>query len=341
MSGKKLPVKIFFVDESKMRTVAVESSTKARDLVKLLAEKEELPPDQYDRFKLFLQKQGEERCLDDAEEPLSIMVWETSGADQNVLDHQSPEAWGKVKNAWETTQQARFVFKYRIFLQETLPENENFIKLLYDQAIHDVRYGVIRPSMEDLVSLAGLQMQVDFKDHDPSKYTKDFLAGIIGNLIPQPLIPENNMDTWQDLIYKEHRKNLGMNQYSAERAYLDIASKQPLYGATLWRVKLTNALDMKLPENLYLAVYCEGILLLADTPQREELMKHSFSDIYSWAYKHSAFAFVSGTVSKQKFQFETRYGKEIANTLQAYVNVLMSIYTANKGEGSSGTSSSK
>ena len=44
------------------------------------------------------------------------------------------------------------------------------------QAIHDVRYGVIRPSMEDLVSLAGLQMQVDFKDHDPSKYTKDFLA---------------------------------------------------------------------------------------------------------------------------------------------------------------------
>ena len=251
-------MKIFFVDESKMRTVAVESSTKARDLVKLLAEKEELPPDQYDRFKLFLQKQGEggtsfqavlclayslfqscrvslsptylcnvasqtlgfccrslffgtrearvshcvpdtiyatcwervfcvwecmrvswlclyihaivvntvdmeyavdgdglavpddfpphgglnslfpgvwgaERCLDDAEEPLSIMVWETSGADQNVLDHQSPEAWGKVKNAWETTQQARFVFKYRIFLQETLPENENFIKLLYDQ----------------------------------------------------------------------------------------------------------------------------------------------------------------------------------------------------------------
>ena len=50
------------------------------------------------------------------------------------------------------------------------------------------------------------------------------------------------MDTWQDLIYKEHRKNLGMNQYSAERAYLDIASKQPLYGATLWRVKVGNSL---------------------------------------------------------------------------------------------------
>lgn len=46
--------------------------------------------------------------------------------------------------------------------------------------------------------------------------------------------------------------------------YLEHVSKWYLYGATMWKVKLINALEMKLPEDLLLAVNCDGIMLLTE-----------------------------------------------------------------------------
>lgn len=77
-----------------------------------------------------------------------------------------------------------------------------------------------------------------------------------------------------------------------------------------------------LPDTVVLAVNSNGVQLLK-LGTKEPLLSQRYADIYSWAYKRNAFAFVSGVLTKQKYQFATPHGKDIARTLQAYVETLL------------------
>jgi hypothetical protein len=321
MADKKLVIRVYFVDDS-FKTVAVSPNIPSNELCNLVAEKIEL--DEKETFALFFYKHGECRCLDDDEQPCRLMVYETMGNDADfnkyVTDKQE---WEKLKKEWE--KDSKLVYKRRVFLKhKAIPkEQEKFLTYSYIQAVADVRDGTYPCSQSAAIELAGLQMQVTFGDHNKKIHIAGFLKDKIGRFIPAPLLQSNRkLEDWERDIFQEHGRLIGLKKEDAMLHYLQHVRNWSFYGSTFWNVTTVNKDAASLPDQVVLAVNSNGIQLLK-LGTKEPILTQRYADIYSWAYKRNAFAFVSGVLSKQKFQFATPHGKDIARTLQAYVEILL------------------
>jgi len=204
-------------------------------------------------------------------------------------------------------------------------EDEVFLHYSYIQAVANVRDGTYPCNEAAAMELAGLQMQVTFNDHNKKIHVQGFLKDKIDRFIPAPLLKSNRkLDDWEKDIFAEHSRISGIKKKknAAMLQYLSKVTTWPFYGASFWNVQTVNKENNSLPENVTLAVSSTGIQILK-VQTKEAILIQRYADIYSWAYKRNAFAFVSGVLSKQKFQFVTPSGKDIARTLQAYVEILL------------------
>ncbi|KAF0982090.1 hypothetical protein FDP41_011951 [Naegleria fowleri] len=317
----KLVIRTYFVDDS-FKTLAVAPTISARELSIVVAEKIEL--EQRETFALFFYKNGECRCLDDDEQPCKLMVYETVGSDADFQKYVNDKAeWEKLKKDWE--KDSKLVFKRRVFLKhKAIPrEQEKFLNYSYIQAVADVRDGTYPCSQSAAIELAGLQMQVTFGDHNKKKHTAGFLKDKIGRFIPAPLLQSNRkLEDWERDVFQEHARLIGLKKEDAMLHYLNYVRNWSFYGSTFWTVQTVNKDQANLPDQVILAVNSNGIQLLK-LGTKEPILTQRYADIYSWAYKRNAFAFVSGVLSKQKFQFATPHGRDISRTLQAYVEILL------------------
>eukprot|EP00761_Pharyngomonas_kirbyi_P013343 gb/GECH01013371.1/.p1 GENE.gb/GECH01013371.1/~~gb/GECH01013371.1/.p1 ORF type:complete len:332 (+),score=63.07 gb/GECH01013371.1/:1-996(+) len=327
MTGVKLVIRVYFVDDS-FRTLAVLSDITAKELCQTVASKINLENTQ--TFALFYNKNGEERCLEDDEQPCKVMVQELHGINADMSQYTERAEWEKLKKEWG--RMCKFVYKRRVFLRnKAFPrEDPTFIRYSYIQAVSEVISGNYPCDHDDAVTLAGLQMQVTFGDHNKQNHVAGFLKDKIGRFIPEPLLKENRrLDDWEKDVFAEHARLAGLQTQDAMLSYLNHVRNWPFYGSTFWTVQTVNKETNSLPEQVVLAVNSNGIQLLKPG-SKEQILAQRFSDIYSWAYKRNAFAFVSGALSKQKFQFATVHGKDIARTLQAYVDILLEEYKSQK-----------
>jgi hypothetical protein len=117
-------------------------------------------------FSIFYVRNGEQRCLDFDELPCKLMVSEMISPDADFNKYTDKMEWEKLKKEWE--KESKLVFKRRIFLKHKSisKEDENYLYYTYLQAAANVRDGTY-PCLEgSALSLAGLQMQITFGDHN-------------------------------------------------------------------------------------------------------------------------------------------------------------------------------
>jgi len=130
------------------------------------------------------------------------------------------------------------------------------------------------------------------------------------------------LEDWEKDIFQEHARLSGLKKEDAMLHYLNHVRNWHFYGSSFWTVQVVNKESVSLPDTVVLAVNSNGIQLLK-IGTKDTLLAHRYADIYSWAYKRNAFAYVAGVLTKQKYQFATPHGKDIARTLQAYVEILL------------------
>lgn len=320
MGETKLVVRVYFVDDA-FRTLLVKSTITAAELCTVVADKVSLV--RRETFALFYMRGGEGRCLDSDEQPLKVMVTEIAGLDADFSKYTEKSEWDKIKKEWE--KESRLVFKRRVFLnyKPINKEDEVFLHYSFIQAVANVRDGTYPCYELTALELASLQMQVTFGNHNKKRHVPGFLKDKIDRFIPAPLLKSpRKLEEWEKDIFNEHARISGIKKSDAMLQYLNKVRTWKFYGSTFWNVKTINKENSSLPDNVTLAVSSSGIQLLK--PQsKDPIIIQRYADIYSWAYKRNAFAFVSGVLSKQKFQFVTPYGKDIARTLQAYVEILL------------------
>lgn len=336
--SNKVTIKVHLLDGS-FKTLMVDAEqTTAASLLRTVSEKVNLMDKDMWGFGLFVQRLngGSERSLEDEEFPCKNIVWDIKGVEAEIASFTAQrQAWEDVKKQWET--HFRYVFKRRLFMKdESLSaENESLVHMLYIQAVHDVLSGDYPCQMEDAITLGALKMQVDFGDFDQNKHISGYLTSTsaggskLSRFIPTPLVSQRAGSELEQDLFAEFRQLSNVSKVDAQLRYLNHVRKWFIYGSLFWNVKTSADNNMGLPTQLVLAVNCDGIhLLQAET--KELISSHSYTDVFSWAYKINAFAFVSGNVSRSKYQFETDAGKDIGRTLQAYVDVLLARHRASQ-----------
>jgi len=268
-------------------------------------------------------KNGEQRCLDSEELPCKVMVNEIISPDADFVKYTERTEWEKLKKEFE--KDSKLVFKRRVFMKHknVTKEDESFLLYTYLQAAANVRDGTYPCSEGAALELASLNMQINFGDHNKKIHVTGFLRDKIDKFIPLPLLKTNKkIEDWEKDIFQEHARISGLKKADAMLQYLNKVRQWHFYGSTFWTVQTVNKENSALPDQVTLAVSSSGIQLLK-VQGKEPILIQRYADIYSWAYKKNAFAFVSGVLSKQKFQFSTPFGKDIAKTLQAYVELLL------------------
>lgn len=71
--------------------------------------------------------------------------------------------------AWGNNKKARLVFRVQLYVESVLySEQKAVIYLLYIQSVYNVITGIYPCSLDDAVSLASLQVQYRYGNHDPN-----------------------------------------------------------------------------------------------------------------------------------------------------------------------------
>jgi hypothetical protein len=255
-----------------------------------------------------------ERCLDSDEKPCELL-----------------EEWGKLEKKKDGTE-PRFLFKKKIFLRDDDREMKDPVAkdLLYLQALHSVIESEYTCSVEDTIILAGLQVQVNYGDHN-SNHVAGFLSHNLKNFIPKHLITLKRPNEWEPLIFKAHERHIGKTVDTAKTEYLEIVKQWPFYGTTFYPPCKAIG-NRKIPNRVTIGVNAEGILLLK--PKDKELIStHPFTEICSWASSANTFSFEFGSQNEStKYTFETKHGAIIAATIQTYIDILVQMLKNEESE---------
>lgn len=303
---------MYLVDDTS-KSFAIDENASAEQLRASVIEKIEL--EEEGCFALFERKEDCERCLDPDEKPCELI-----------------NEWSNMEKKKDTPE-PRLVFKKKIFLRDDDREMKDSVAkhYLYIQALHSVIESEYPCTPEDAITLAGLQVQVNYGDHNSGTHTVGFLTHNLHNFVPKQLFPSRPPREWEAAIFKAHQKNIGKGADEAKGEYLDIVKLWPYYGTTFFPACKALA-KTKLPAKVIIGVNAEGIVLLK-ARDKELISTHPFTEVCSWASSANTFAFEFGSQSDAtKYSFDTKHGAIIAATIQTYVDLLVQMLKNGESE---------
>jgi len=305
-------VRVYFIDDS-WRALSIDDNASVEQLRTMVIERMSLG--EHECFALFEKRDDWERCLDSDEKPCDLL-----------------EEWGKLEKKKDVPE-PKFLFKKKIFLRDDDREMKDPVAkdLLYLQALHSMIESEYTCSTEDAIILAGLQVQVNYSDHNSNTHVVGFLSHNLKNFIPKQWLPFKRPNEWEPLIFKQHAKHIGKTQDAAKTEYLEIVKQWPYYGTTFYPACRAPG-NKKIPNKVIIGVNAEGILLLK--PKDKELLStHPFTEICSWASSANTFSFEFGSQNESaKYTFETKHGAIIAASIQTYIDILVQMLKNEESE---------
>lgn len=251
---------------------------------------------------------------------------------ERILDLLS--SWEYEKNLCKNNKPSfKMYLRVRVFF-EMKESDLDTVVMYYTQMVYDVVNGRIPLKENDIITLAALQMQVDFGDY---KGNFDKILEKIEAYIPVNKFDEATPKAWLDKILPVYTKLSGYKKYDARLAYLDYLKNFHLYLSQQYYVKYSkrnpNDEDIGIPDNvtIILAIKPSAVLLCDATtkepfPKKEEKQIHSytFKEILTWGVSTEYFVLVIGTASgdkQEKIYLETSQGKAIDFLMSAYTNL--------------------
>lgn len=307
LAGKVI-VRVNLLDNSQ-KTLLVEPTTTVQDVVRIMAEKVGLsnPADDCLNYSLHECKDGVtiERALPGSTEVVPI------------------------QESWADASASKFVFLIKLFTSTQMKsEDPKAVHMMYIQAVYNVISGIYPIELDDVATLAALQLQNKFGDHNPDTHKVGFLTNSLLEYIPNPWFKKRTPEDWEALLFEKHA---AVSTADPMLDYIAFLSERDYYGCTLFGVK--QLFDRKIPKTILLGVNHRGVLLLkpADMVASMEMVTlavHPLSDIYRWAYKPGVnFYFEMKPDSEDEenpvYTFQTMEGQHIADMLTDYAMGLL------------------
>jgi myosin-7 len=174
----------------------------------------------------------EERFLDDYERVADIIaLWEK-----------------EIEECLKNKEQVEFKMYLKIFLY--FPYNENDIdtvSIIYYQTVYDTIGGKYQLREEDVVTLASLQLLIDYGTDYESAYQA--LQKLLDKYVPMNLLNNNTNVYWVQKIMELYSGLKATSKQEAKLTYLEQLKTSPLWEAQQFLVKYSSK-NVENPENL-------------------------------------------------------------------------------------------
>eukprot|EP01117_Protostelium_nocturnum_P014956 TRINITY_DN574_c0_g2_i1.p1 TRINITY_DN574_c0_g2~~TRINITY_DN574_c0_g2_i1.p1 ORF type:complete len:2184 (+),score=918.74 TRINITY_DN574_c0_g2_i1:142-6693(+) len=185
--------------------------------------------------------------------------------------------------------------------------------LVFSQLSHDLVEGGFPISIEAATRLAALKQVADSKNGRSFDYKK---------VVPIPLLPSRTDEVWRALIEKEHITVKKLNPDEAIDEWLQLASKQPLFGSTLFND--VNVKDSKDSAHYDVVVNRKGIQTLTKNTT-EVKAQYPIAEIRNWNCQDSPNVLTVTTANGQVVFTKEGEAFRMAAILKEYVDALQGV----------------
>jgi talin len=302
VDGKTL-IRVYLLDNS-MKTMLVEDSATVEGVVATMAAKVGIlnPAEYAPCFSLHECRDGV--TIERALPPGSLIV--------------------KLVEGWPAGLEVRLVFQLKLFMESIrMTSDPRMIYMLYIQGVYNVITGIYPTPMDEAVSLATLQVQAKFGDHDPSKHVPGFLSKQLRALIPSALLPRRTPTQWQEEILGRHAILNDAAKATPQLLYHQILLARDYYGCAFFLVR--QSYSQMLPPDIVVGISGGGIFLLRPE-DKMTLERYTLGEIYRWGFKPSkTFYFeVKGTNGPGPlYEYDTVVGNVMSDLLTDYAMMLL------------------
>jgi len=214
-----------------------------------------------------------------------------------------------------------FIFRKTCFFRNESLDDPVARNLTYIQVLHYIVESIYPCSIDEAVTLAGIQFHVIYGDHKDETHSAGFIEDKIKEYIPKNLLKEKKPKEWEALILKAHQKYRTTSD--SELAYINYVKQVSYYGTEYFICK--NTLNKKLPERVILGINAEGIQLMKK--EQEIVFTSPWADLVSWiGTDRNLFYFeIIGRDQhpNTKYTFETTQGKTISQLTGLYVDAAL------------------
>jgi hypothetical protein len=296
---KPFPVKVFTLSGSSL-IIFVESFSNANDLKISLMKRIKIPMSKFCRFGLFeIWQDGEfnERYIEDNELVMDLV-----------------SSWTGRTGGYKILLKLRFVMETN--------SKDPLLPFVYMQSVFDILKGLQKYSEKVLTILASLKL---FCDMGKGRMVENILQDNLHFYIPAN--STKDLPDTQKLISKILKHYNSLSDYSkaqAQARYVELASKSPLVGCTLFYLSFHEASGRyALPKEVLLSINSSNVIFYS-TISKRELMKFDYSQISSWGASTDRLAvFVSISGYQVEFLFKTLQSQVITSLLKGYTSLIL------------------
>jgi hypothetical protein len=189
------------------------------------------------------------------------------------------------------------------------------VELMYFQAVYDVVNSTYMCKIEDSFTLAALQLQVKYGNYQATT-SESILKNSTGLYLPERTMKEAQGSVVTEIL-NIYRQLGDMDRMEAMLSYLDFVKLFPSYGCSYFFALPTNCKTW--PSEIALAINNEGIHIV-DNYTKEYVEEFKYHQILTWGHSPNQFVLAVGSLKdSKKLTFKSMDGKEISDTLHAYV----------------------
>ncbi|XP_055631381.1 talin-2 isoform X3 [Toxorhynchites rutilus septentrionalis] len=190
------------------------------------------------------------------------------------------------------------------------------LNLLYVQARDAILDGTHPVTQEKACEFAGIQVQIQFGDHNEAKHKSGFLD--LREFLPGSYVRVKSIEK---KIFAEHKRHVGLSDLDAKYLYTKTARELPTYGVTFFLVKEKMTGKNKLVPRL-LGVTKSSVLRL-DEHSKEILKTWPLTTVRRWGASPNTFTLDFGDYADQYYSVQTTEAEQIVQLIAGYIDIIL------------------
>jgi talin len=190
------------------------------------------------------------------------------------------------------------------------------LNLLYVQARDAILDGTHPVTQDKACEFAGIQVQIQFGDHNETKHKPGFLD--LREFLPSSYVRVKNIEK---KVFAEHKKHFGLSELDSKMLYTKTARELPTYGVTFFLVKEKMTGKNKLVPRL-LGVTKDSVLRL-DERTKEILKTWPLTTVRRWGASPNTFTLDFGDYADQYYSVQTTEAEQIVQLIAGYIDIIL------------------